>query len=149
MGLSVLEKEAFDLLATVKRLHWLTSTPAGFDLFTDHNNLIFIFELFAVQPDLALSAQRKELRWVVRLTSYNYTCVHIIGHDKVWADFIGRWLAPPIIRRLFTIPTFPSASSVNFSCPRESEIRDIQLTEVDNRTRHLIRQEGVYRFPSG
>ena len=38
-----LEKEAFSIMATIERMHWLASDPAGFDLFTDHNNLIFFY----------------------------------------------------------------------------------------------------------
>lgn len=79
MGWSALEKEAFDLWMTFKKPHWLTCTPAGFDLFIDHNNLIFIFDPLAVHPHLELLEQRKLLLWAVRLTSYNFTCGNVRG----------------------------------------------------------------------
>lgn len=80
---SVLEKEAYAALATLARMHWLVSTPSGFDLYTDHNNLIFLFDPLSVVPDLAQTSIRKVLRWAVRLSVYSYTCIHIRGSENV------------------------------------------------------------------
>jgi len=71
LGWSTLEKEAFAVLASFERMHWLTATPGGFDLYTDHNNLIFLFDPLSVVPDLSQTSLRKVLRWVVRLSMYN------------------------------------------------------------------------------
>jgi len=68
LGWSILEKEAYAIMATVERMHWLLSTPSGFDLFTDHHNLIFIFDPLAVMPDLSQSSVRKVFRWAVKLS---------------------------------------------------------------------------------
>lgn len=62
---SILEKEAFAILATLDRMHWVVAALCGFDLYTDHNNLIF--------PDLSQSSLKKVLRWAVCMSSYNYT----------------------------------------------------------------------------
>jgi RNase H-like domain found in reverse transcriptase len=40
---SIIEKEAFAILASCERLDWLLLRPEGFSLFTDHTNLIYIF----------------------------------------------------------------------------------------------------------
>lgn len=91
VGWATLEKEAFTILATVKRMHWLTATPARFHLFTDYNNLIFIFDPLAVVADLGETSVWKVLRWAVLLSSYNYVCHHIDGDTKnVWADLRSR-----------------------------------------------------------
>ena len=94
LGWSILEKEAYAILATLERMHWIAATPSGFDLYTDHNNLIFLFDPLSVVPDLSQTTLRKVLRWAVRLSIYNYTCFHIKGTDNVWADLLGRWSAP-------------------------------------------------------
>ncbi len=88
---SVLEKEAYVLMATLERMHWLPADPKGFDLFTVHNNLIFIFDPTSVAADLSQTTIRKVLRWAVRLSVYNYTCVHTKGPENVWEDRLGRW----------------------------------------------------------
>lgn len=40
LGWSVLQKEAYAVLVTLERVYWLETTPEGFDLYTNHNNLI-------------------------------------------------------------------------------------------------------------
>lgn len=53
LGWSILDKEAFAIMVTTECLHWLLAKPSGFDLYTDHNNLIFLFDPLAVAPDLS------------------------------------------------------------------------------------------------
>lgn len=59
---AVLEKEVWAVVATLTRLHWLVSTPDVFDLFTDHNKIIFIFDPLSILPDLSTSSVGKVLR---------------------------------------------------------------------------------------
>lgn len=87
---SIFEKEAYAVLTTLQRMHWRAATPAGFDLFTDHNNLIYLFEPLSIVHDMSQNTLRKVLRWAVRLLAYNCTCVHIRGTENVWADLLGR-----------------------------------------------------------
>lgn len=104
LGWSTLEKEALAVMALIERSHWLVSCPDGFDLFTDHNNFTSIFDRIAVMPDIGQATTRKVLHWTVRLSLYNYVCMHISGDDNVWADLMTRWKIPTTIRRLVTIP---------------------------------------------
>lgn len=69
-GWSTLEKEAYAVLDSIERSNWLESAEDGFDLFTDHNNLIFIFDPLSLHPDVGLSSLGKVLRWAVRLSAY-------------------------------------------------------------------------------
>ena len=62
LGWAVLEKEAYAVMNTLDRMHWLAATPDGFDLYTDHNNLIFLFDPLAVVDDTSQSSLRKVLR---------------------------------------------------------------------------------------
>lgn len=52
MGWSTVEKEAYAVLASVERSHWLSACPAVFDLYTDHNYLLFIFDPTTIIPDI-------------------------------------------------------------------------------------------------
>lgn len=54
-------------MASIELSHWLASCANGFDLFTDHNNLIFIFNPLAIMSDIGQATTRKLLRWPVRL----------------------------------------------------------------------------------
>eukprot|EP00171_Calliarthron_tuberculosum_P004016 IDg4016t1 len=111
-------------MATVKRMHWILATSDGFDLFTDHHRLIFLFDPLAVVPDLSQTSLRKVLRWAVHLSACNYTCVHIKGTENVWADLLGRWSAPP--------------SSV--------EIEVQQTKHLDTRPDNLALSDGLWKI---
>lgn len=52
LGCSVLKKESYAVLTTLKRMHWIVANSDGFDLYTDHNNLIFLFDPLSVVSDL-------------------------------------------------------------------------------------------------
>lgn len=52
LGWSTLEKEAFAVIASLDRMHWMATTSEGLDLYTDHNNLLFIFHLLSLTPEL-------------------------------------------------------------------------------------------------
>lgn len=85
-----LEREAYVVLATLERMHWLVATSAGFDLCTDHNNFIFLFDRISVIPDLSQSTLRKVFCCAVHLTLYKYTCFYIKAEYNVWADLLSR-----------------------------------------------------------
>lgn len=147
---STLEKEAYAIMATVERMHWLLATGHGFDLYTDHNNLIFLFNPAAVVADLSQTTLRKVLRWAVRLSAYNYTCVHIPGSDNVWADIISRWSAPSLVRRLVTVPVLPSSSDSEFEWPSSEQLLSHQKRNVDSRPAEVTEgSDGLSHYPDG
>eukprot|EP00178_Gracilaria_changii_P000257 TRINITY_DN1027_c0_g1_i1.p2 TRINITY_DN1027_c0_g1~~TRINITY_DN1027_c0_g1_i1.p2 ORF type:complete len:1106 (+),score=114.18 TRINITY_DN1027_c0_g1_i1:5972-9289(+) len=145
---STLEKEAFAIMATVDRMHWLAATAAGFDLFTDHNNLIFLFDPLSLVPDLSQSSTRKVLRWAVRLSAYSYTCFHINGLDNVWADMLTRWSAPKTVRRLVMITLLPTSHNEAFCWPSTNEIAQLQQTHSATRPANLTLRDGLWKTPS-
>lgn len=148
---NVLEKEGFAVVASLTRLHWLTATPSGFDLFTDHNNLVFIFDPLSLIPDLSQSCVRKVLRWAVRLSIYNYVCYHISGEDNVWADLLGRWSAVPIVRRLLFIPPLLSSADADFVWPQPEELQRLQSAATNTRPNSAVLDDadGLWKHPSG
>lgn len=134
-------------MSTVQRMHWLLATSEGFDLFTDHQNLIFIFDPLSVIHDLVKSTVRKVLRWAVLLSAYTHICVHIKGLENVWADILSRWTPPATIRRLVKIPVLPSSSDEDFAWPTASEISKEQEKHGNKRPEFLTQSDGLWKNP--
>ncbi len=149
VGWSILEKEAYAIVAATNRMHWVLAVPEGFDLYTDHNNLIFIFDPLSMIPDLSLGSVRKVLRWAVQMSIYNYVVHHICGLDNVWADLLGRWSANPTIRRIVQIPPLVSASDKEFNWPSESEVALTQKNNSSSRPKSLQKVAGLWCKKSG
>ena len=149
LGWSVLEKEAYAVLATLERMHWVVATPEGFDLYTDHNDLVFLFDPLSIVPDLSQTTIRKVLRWAVRLSMYNYTCFHIKGAENVWADLLGRWSVRSTVRRLVTIPELPSTLGADFEWPTSGELLELQALFPETRPENLSVQDELWCNPNG
>ena len=131
-------------MATLGRMHWLLADPQGFDLYTDHNNLIYIFDPTSVVTDISQTTIRKVLRWAVRLSVYNYTCVHINGTDNVWADLLGRWSAAlPTIQRLVYVPELPSSSAEDFEWPTAVDLYKAQQSAPEDARPPALKQENA------
>ena len=148
---SILEKEAFAIMSTLDKIHWVLAGAQGFDLFTDHSNLVFIFDPLAVCPDISQSSLKKVLRWAIRLSMYNYVCIHILGTENVWADLLGRWSAPQtnIVQRIVCIPPLPTASAEEFEWPTDESLLEAQERHSDKRPVGLSKSNGLWTSPNG
>lgn len=149
LGWSILEKEAYTVIATLERMHWIAETPNGFYLYTDHNNLIFIFDPLAVVANFSQVALRKIFRWAVPLCMYNYTCCHISGEDNVWADLLGRSSAGHTIRRIVYVPPLPSSSDPEFTWPCLQSIADAQQSHDREKPPTVELKDGIMRYSNG
>lgn len=121
----------------------MATTTQGFDLYTDHNNLISLFGPLFVIPDLLQTALRKVLRWAIRLSFYMYTCMHIKGDDNVWADLLGRWLASATLRRLVKIPALPSYGADSFEWLTPDKISALQQQHIGQRPTGMAKEHGI------
>lgn len=136
-------------MATVQRIHWVLATNDGLYLFTDHKNLIFLFDPLAVVTDLSQSSLRKVLRWEVQISAYNYTCVHIRGDDNVWVELLSRLVEHNVVRRLVSIPVLPSYSSPDFTWHLIDELSSVQSKFTSNRPANLTFIDELWKNPSG
>ena len=142
---ATVEKEAYAIIASCIRMHWLLATPEGFDIYTDHNNLIFMFDPLAVVSDLSLSSVKKVIRWAVRMSTYNYVCYHIKGKQNVWADMISRWTPGNVtLRRLVHIPPLVTSSEEETTWPTVQEIIEIQKRHRSSLPQTIIEKNGIY-----
>lgn len=148
---SILEKEAYAVMATLEHMHWLASVPSGFDLFTDHNNLVFHFDALSVVPDLSQTSLRKVLRWTVHLSAYNYTCLHIKCPENVWADLLSLWSAPTVrvVRRLVKIPELTSSSAEDFGRLTPETIKEAQAKYENECPLNLELVDDLWCNPAG
>lgn len=133
-------------MATLDRMKWLLADPCGFDLHTDHNKLIYIFDPTSAVTDISQTTIRKVLRWAVRLSVYNYTCIHIKGPDNVWGDLLGRWsTTPSTIRHLVHILELPSSSAKDFEWPTGEELHKIQHTRAKRPSDLVQGDDGIWK----
>lgn len=71
---------------TVHCTRWLATKSEGFDIYTDHINLVFTFDPLSVVKDLSKNSVRKCLLWGLGFSLYNYTCIQIKSTEIFWAD---------------------------------------------------------------
>ena len=88
---SVIEKEAFPIVEAVERLRHLLLRDEGFRLFTDHRNLIYVFDPILRDNDFKKQAVDKLCRWASKLFAFKYVIEHIPGESNIWADILSRW----------------------------------------------------------
>ena len=135
---AVIEKEAFAIVHACRRLDYLLLCPGGFSLFTDHLNLVYVFNPTAVTTVQRYQAA-KLARWATTLRAFQYTIEHVAGDLNVWADLLSRWGAPippeqrsapaaHSIRGLFAVGDVLSADKVEW--PTLKEIRAAQENAV-------------------
>jgi RNase H-like domain found in reverse transcriptase len=124
----IIEKEAFAIIASCDRLDWLLQRSDGFFLFTDHHNLLYVFNPNGHPGSQSAHSAAKLIRWALRLSSYRYAIEHVPGEDNVWSDMFTRWAAPPSIARVSSLMLAPIAPSLDesFVWPSPHEIRTLQ-----------------------
>jgi hypothetical protein len=79
---AVIEKEAFAIMEAIDR----------FRIFTDHCNLMYVFDPGTPSAHFRQKTADKLPRWVSRLYEYHFVIKHISGEDNVGADMLSRWV---------------------------------------------------------
>ena len=88
---AIVDKEAFAIYESCKRMVHLLVRNGGFHIFTDHRNLLYIFNPAGVVASLSKPTADRLERWSVFLRAFEYTIQHIEGETNVWADMLSRW----------------------------------------------------------
>ena len=89
---STVEKEGF--VVAVKALdysHWLNGGHLPCKIFTDHRNLLALFDDEARPATCSKSNRDKLTRWGLNLCGLDYTIHHIDGECNHLADLGSRW----------------------------------------------------------
>ncbi|KAH9094099.1 hypothetical protein Ae201684P_016714 [Aphanomyces euteiches] len=87
----VIEKEAYAVVESCKRLEYLLLRQQGFRLFTDHRNLLYIFNPRGYNSGMARYQAHKLQRWAMVMATFPYTLEHVAGEANVWGDLLSRW----------------------------------------------------------
>ena len=150
---STAEKEACAIIFCLKKLDYLLLRPEGFLLFTDHSNLVFIFNPDQGGVHMSRNAINKVRRWCMTLTSFHYTIAHIPGLHNYWADLLSRWGNANAtvadsqdeerhmqIARLFTASAAPQLDP-EFKWPSHTELKQIQGTPSSRASKKIRSKE--------
>jgi len=86
------EKEGFALKETCLRTEHILQRPGGFEVYTDHRNLEFIYSSDPMSTERRQAADRIE-RWKVIMRGFKYRIHHVAGEANVVADMLSRWAA--------------------------------------------------------
>lgn len=132
---STIEKEAFAIVEAVRRLEYLLLRPAGFRLYTDHRNLVYMFNPYATDGAMARYRADKLQRWALSLMAFKYIIEHVPGEANVWGDLLSRWGAGQTLSsdnvavrlaRLAVVQRVSPLEEEAFVWPSEAEIRAVQ-----------------------
>jgi transposase InsO family protein len=94
------EKEGLAVMETVNKCEHLLVTDDGFKLFSDHNNLSYLFSLDDEHFKGRKAAKDRVERWIVAMRRFVYSIEHIPGIDNHGADMLSRWANPEAARDL-------------------------------------------------
>ncbi|KAH9110401.1 hypothetical protein AeMF1_014779, partial [Aphanomyces euteiches] len=87
----IVEKEAYAVVESCKRLDYLVVRPGGFRLFTDHRNLVYMFNPRGSNSGMAKYQADKLQRWALVMSTFPYTIECLPGDTNVWGDLLSRW----------------------------------------------------------
>ncbi|KAH9109321.1 hypothetical protein AeMF1_015598 [Aphanomyces euteiches] len=79
----IAEIEAFAVVESCKRLEYLLIRPGGFRLFTDHRNLVYMFNPLGASPNMAKYQAHKLQRWSLTMTTFPYVIECVAGEDNL------------------------------------------------------------------
>lgn len=92
---STIEKESFPIIEAVQLWRDFLMISKGFNLYSDHENLVTLFRPDAANPELSKSALDKVYRWCYTLSRFRINHMeHLPGQRNVWADLLSRWAHP-------------------------------------------------------
>ena len=161
---SVPEKEGFAIVEAMCRLDYLI-TGLTVSIFTDHANLVYLYDPYGRNPGIARHTASKLMRWAIKLSAFRYVVEHLPGEENVWADMLTRWAVNPKshvsakrlgnIKTLMYAPINPSADP-KFDWPSYRDI--ISAQEESNEkppksfspsNKGIVDSNGVFWLPSG
>ena len=91
---SVPEKEGFAIVEAMCRLDYLI-TGRTVSIFTDHANLVYLFDPYGKNPGISRHTASKLMRWAIKLSAFRYVIEHMPGERNVWTDNLTRWAVEP------------------------------------------------------
>ena len=91
---SMPEKEGFAVVEGMRKVNYIVSGRTV-SIFTDHANLVYMYDPYGRNPGIAAHTASKLMRWALKLSEFRYVVEHIAGERNVWADMLTRWAVQP------------------------------------------------------
>lgn len=88
---STFDKEAYSIFQAFERMDYMLICENDIHLFTDHRNLLFVFNPLAMRPSLGRHIVNKVQRWALFISRFMYTIEHVEGKRNITADMLTRW----------------------------------------------------------
>lgn len=143
---STFEKEGFAIYETFRKMDYLLAGEHNTHVFTDHRNLMFVFNPAAFCPSVGHHVVNKVIRWALYLSQFIYRIEHVPGDTNVMADIMSRWLGGyrsgrtsncARVRRLIAHRDLPdlvkSPEDDDYDWPSEEDIKESQGKFVHER----------------
>ena len=150
---SVPEKEGYSIVTSMMKLDYMTMCENGVSIYTDHRNLLYIFDPKGQDANVSQHVVSKLTRWALKLSAFSYTITHISGESNVWADMLTRWTKQPLmatsgINQLYTTPNNISFGAREpISWPDAAEIKNAQSEYANESTNMMYNdKDGMKRF---
>ncbi|KAH9108266.1 hypothetical protein LEN26_014132 [Aphanomyces euteiches] len=128
----IVEKEAYAMMQSCKNLDYLIVRPGGFRLFTDHRNLVYIFNPRGSNANMAKYQADKLQRWSLVMSTLPYSIMP--GEANVWGDLLSRWgsvsVDKPVTRVCRLIEVVSPLQQVDFEWPTAATISKIQRSAL-------------------
>ena len=149
-GWTTFEKEAFDIYQVFKKVDYLLMVEINSHVFTDHRNLLFIYNPTALEPKLGRHVVSKVKRWALYLSRFSYTVEHIMGERNVMADIMTRGYSryrgrPSSVRRITHVllkkDIVDSPLTDNFEWPTDDVIRKSQRRHAETKPTAVVGAE--------
>ncbi|ETV86426.1 hypothetical protein H257_01623 [Aphanomyces astaci] len=113
-GWAIVEKEAYAIVETLVRADYLLHPAVGFNLYTDHRNLKYIFSPTSVVASVPKYTAQKLERWALLLMGYS-NVIHDI--PSIGAISQQPLLISPLRDEKFVWPTFVSIAEAQVVAP--------------------------------
>lgn len=91
---SIADKEGYAIVESMNRLDYITVNRIT-HVYTDHANLLYIYDPVGRNPGIAKHTACKLARWALKLNEFRFVIEHVSGDENIWADILTRWAVQP------------------------------------------------------
>lgn len=154
---SMPEKEGYAIVEAMCRLDYLVCGNVV-SIFTDHANLVYLYDPFGRNPGIPRHTASKLMRWALKLSAFRYIVEHIPGEKNVWADMLTRWAVKECsaikpyknssLKALLVCPINPSLNS-ELDWPTRQCIMKSQFSSNEEPPKPFSEVDGVRQNEKG
>jgi RNase H-like domain found in reverse transcriptase len=148
---AIVEKEAYSTVETKIRFDHIVGWR-HVSLYTDHSNLVYIFDPYGQNPGIVRHAASKLKWWVLKLSSFCYFIEAIAGDDNKFSDLVTRWAVRPrsnISRQARLVPAPISPPTSEYDWPDHDSLKNAKLAADERMPQECtVDSEGFARYQS-